>query len=216
MSRRLDRPIGRHGADRIAAADDAAALHAAAGEVARKALRPVVAPAGRIHARRAAELGQVAHQRRVQHAALVEVFDQRAVRLVVHRRDDVLHAFDRRERLRAVDVPGDFVEHGEERVDRDEPHARLDQPPRQQAALAEAVHAVALADAGRLLGQVERLARLLARHQAERGLEVFVHQLGVLAGFEILDGRIDDLAQLPPPLEPRRRRSPPAAASRAP
>ena len=127
-------------------ADDAAALHAAAGEVHRPALRPVVAAAGRVDPRRAAELGQVADQRVVQHAALVEVFDQRAVGLVVHRGDDVLHALDRRERLRAVDVPGDLVEHGEERVDRDEPHAGLDQPPGEQAALAEAVHAVALAD----------------------------------------------------------------------
>ena len=43
-------------------------LHAAAGEVDRPALRPVVAPAGRIDPRRAAELRQVAHQRVVEHA----------------------------------------------------------------------------------------------------------------------------------------------------
>ena len=68
------------------------------------------------------------------------------VGLVVHRADDVAHALDRSERLRPVNVPGDLVEHGQEGVDRHEPHAALDQPPRQQAALAEAGHAVALAE----------------------------------------------------------------------
>ncbi len=65
-----------YAADRVAATDDAAPLDAAAGKITRPALRPVVAAAGRIDPRRAAELGQVADQRVVEHAALVEVFDQ--------------------------------------------------------------------------------------------------------------------------------------------
>ena len=43
---RLDRSIGGHSRRSDRCADDAATLHAAAGEVAGKALRPVIAAAG--------------------------------------------------------------------------------------------------------------------------------------------------------------------------
>ena len=66
------RPVGRHGADRIAAAHYSAALDSAAGEVTGEALRPMVAPAGRVHAGRAAELGEVANERGIEQAALID------------------------------------------------------------------------------------------------------------------------------------------------
>ncbi len=131
-----------------------------------------------------------------------EVFEERGVGLVVHRADDVAHALDRGERLRAVDVPGDLVEHGQEGVDRDEPHAALDQPPREQAALAEPRHAVALAGDGRFSGEVERLARLRAGHQPEGRLEVAVQERSVFGRFERGDGVVDELADLATAVEP--------------
>ena len=139
---------------------------------------------------------------------------ERRVGLVVHRADDVPHPLDRGERLRAVDVPGDLVEHGQEGVDRHEPHAALDQPPGQQAALAESGHPVALAGRRRLAGQVERLAGLRARHQAEGRLEVAVEEGGVLGGLEGGDGVVHELADLPPAIEPDACRSPWAAGGR--
>ena len=49
--------------------------------------------------------------------------------------------------------------------------------PGEQAALAEAIHAVASRGRLRLLGQIERIAGLRAGHQAISGLEIVVHQL---------------------------------------
>ena len=104
----------------------------------------MIAPAGRIDSRRAAKFGEVAHHRLGQHAALVEIFDQRAIPLVIHRADDVFHSRDRGEWFGAVNVPGDLVENGDEGVDGYKSHAGLDQSPRQQAALAKSAHPVAL------------------------------------------------------------------------
>src|SRR4051794_30462541 len=61
---RLDRPVRRHRADRVAGADDPAPLDPAAGEADGEALRPVVAPPGGVHPRGPPELGQVADQGR--------------------------------------------------------------------------------------------------------------------------------------------------------
>ena len=77
---RFDGTVRRHGADRIAGPHHAAPLNAAAGEADREAERPVVAPAGRVDPGRAAELRQVADERRVEQPALREVFDQGAYR----------------------------------------------------------------------------------------------------------------------------------------
>ena len=77
----------------------------------------------------------------------------------------------------------------------------LDQPPRQQAALAEAVHAVALAHARRLLLQVKGLARRGAGHQPVGSVEIGVHQLGRFAGLEILHRVIHQRAQFLAPLQ---------------
>lgn len=71
-----DRSLGGETADGVALADDLAAPDAAAREVNGPALRPVVATAGRIHAGRATELGDVADQRISQESALDQVFQQ--------------------------------------------------------------------------------------------------------------------------------------------
>ena len=73
---------------------------------------------------------------------LAQILEQRRVGVVEHRPEQIAVRLDRAERRRAVDVPRDLVEHRLEHVDRDEAHAGLDQPPRQQAAHAEAVAAV--------------------------------------------------------------------------
>src|SRR5690242_6348006 len=59
----LDGSFGRIGADGVALTDGPAPLNSATGEINTKTLRPVVAAAGRIDPRRAAELGQIADQR---------------------------------------------------------------------------------------------------------------------------------------------------------
>src|SRR5579885_1783091 len=133
-------------ADFVALADNASALHAAAGKINGPALRPVVASAGGVDLGGAAKFGEVANHGVAEHAALGEVLDEGAVALIVHGRDEVFHAGDGGEGFGAVDVPGDFVEDGDEGVDGDETHAGLDQTAGQEAALAEARHAVAFAD----------------------------------------------------------------------
>ena len=54
------------------------------------------------------------------------IFQQSAVSLIVHRCDDVLHAFDRRERQSSVNVPSNLVEDRQECIDRDESYSGLD------------------------------------------------------------------------------------------
>ena len=133
--------------------------------------------------------------------ALVEVFDQRAISLIIQGANDVAHPFDRGEGLRAVDVPGDFVENGQERVDRHESYAVLDQSTGEQAALAEPGHPVAFANRLGLFGEIKRLAGLRAGHQAEGCLKVAVEEGGVFARFEEVDGVVDEVADLPASVE---------------
>ena len=161
----------------------------------------MIAPAGRIDLRRATELGEVADQGVVEHAALREVFNQRAVTRVVHRRDDLPHALDGRERFRAVNVPGDFVEDGDEGVDRDEAHAGFNQTPREQATLSKPGQPVTCADFLRLLRQVERLTRFRARHQPVRRGKTGIHQLGVRTGLKVSHRLIHDVSQFLPTLQ---------------
>src|ERR1041384_3200270 len=72
---------GTHGAFRrvgayfVGLSHHAAALHSAAGETHRPAIRPVVATAGGVHLRSAPEFGEVADHRVIEQAALVEVFE---------------------------------------------------------------------------------------------------------------------------------------------
>ena len=120
----------------------------------------MVAAAGRIDLGRAAELAEREHHGRSRASRAAQIFEQRGVGVIEVRPDLVLVALDRAERRRSVDVPGDLVEDGLEHVDGDEPHAPLDQPAGQQAALAEAGAAVAVAHGVRLGFEIERLARL--------------------------------------------------------
>src|SRR5438876_4477603 len=84
--RRLDRALDRISANIIAPAHDASAFDPAASEVDGPALRPMIASASGIDFGRASKLGEIAYQRVVEHAAISEVFDQRAVTFVVHGR----------------------------------------------------------------------------------------------------------------------------------
>ena len=123
---RIDRAFDRIGADFVAFADHAPAFDAASGKIHCPTLRPVVASAGGIDLRRATELGEVADQRVVEHPALEQVFNQRAVTLVVHGRNNVAHALDGSKRFGAVNVPGDFVKDRDEGVDGDETNTGFD------------------------------------------------------------------------------------------
>ena len=102
-----------------------------------------------------------------------------------------------------MDVPGDLIKHGDERVDRDEAHTGFDEPAGEQAALAEARQAVAFANLLRLLCEVKCRARPGAGHQPIRRGETAVHQLGAGTALKILHRRIHDLAQLAPAFEAR-------------
>ena len=197
-----DWPLGREAADGVAGPHHTPPLHAAASERAGKTLRPVIASAGGIHLGSAAKFGEPRDERVVEHPTLAEILDQGRVGLVVHRADDLFHARNRGERLRAVDIPGDLVKHGEKRVDRDESHAVLHQPPGQQAALAEAVHAVAVADRLRLPGEIKGLAGLCAGHQPVGGLKILVEESGVFARLKLLGSTLDDFPHLLAAIEP--------------
>ena len=158
----------------------------------------MVAAAGRVDLRRPAELAEGQHDRGLEHPPPPEVFQQRGIGVVEVGADLVLVALDRAERRRAVDVPGDLVEHGLEHIHGDEPDAALDQPAGQQAALAEPGAAVPVAERGRLGGEVERLARLGAGHHPEGAFEVGVEQPGVGRRLERADGPVDRRAERPP------------------
>src|SRR5687767_2081191 len=76
-----------------------------------------------------------------------------------------------------MNVPGDFVEDCDERVDRDEADARFDETTGEEAALAEAGHAVTFADFFGFFSQVERFTGAFAGHEAEGRGEVRVHEI---------------------------------------
>src|ERR1051326_5989656 len=198
---RLDGALDGICADFIALANYAPAFDAATSERNGPALRPMVASAGRIDFRRAAKFGEGSYQRAVEHAALEKIFKKGAVALIIHGRDDVFHAFDGSERLRAVNVPGDFVEDRDEGVDSDEADAGFDQTTRKETALAEAGHAVTFANFLRFFGEIERVARFFAGHQAISGSEVGVHEFGAGTGFEILYDAINHFAEFAAALE---------------
>ncbi len=96
-----------------------------------------------------------------QQAAVVKVFQQRGVGHVEHGSDEVAITTDGAEGLGAVDVPGDLVEDRLEHVDGDEAHAGFNHAPREKAALAEAIHAVLLANFVGLAMEFEGFAGLL-------------------------------------------------------
>ena len=104
------RPILRSPADLIRRPNDGATLQRTAAHQDAPALRPMIAPAGRIHLRRVAELTHTHDHRVLQQPALIQFLEQRAVRHVEHRPDQIAIAGNRRKRLRPVDVPRNFIE----------------------------------------------------------------------------------------------------------
>src|SRR5579862_7069276 len=88
-----------------------AALDSSPGKDDGPALRPVIAAAGRIDARRAAEFAGGQHECRVQQSLVAQVFKQRAVGVVKHRAHKVAVTAYGAKRRRTMNVPGDVVEH---------------------------------------------------------------------------------------------------------
>src|SRR3954465_13809239 len=92
--RRLHRTLDRICADIIALPNDSAALDSAAGEINGPALWPMIAAPGWIDLRGASEFSKITHQGLLEHAALRQVLNQRAITLVIHRRHNVAHPLD--------------------------------------------------------------------------------------------------------------------------
>src|SRR5262245_58332096 len=100
-----------------------------------------------------------------------------------------------------MNVPGDFVEDRNERVDCNEADTGFDQTAGKQATLAEAGYPVALANFLRLIGKVESFAGFFAGHQPISGSEIGVHELGTRARFEVFDDVVNDFAEFAAALE---------------
>src|SRR4029079_9717742 len=96
--------------DVVALAHHAPSFHTTAGEIGCPAAWPVVAAASGVDLGRATEFSEVAHKGLIEHAALDEVLDERAVALIVHGCHDLPHPGNRGKRFRSVNVPRDLVE----------------------------------------------------------------------------------------------------------
>ena len=189
-----------------------AARDAAARDDAAVAIGPVVAAVRSVgvarradaDARRAAEFADGHHQRFLQHAAVVHVFQQGGEPAVELRAMEVLQGPE----IGGVGVPridfGIAVGHGRP-VHLHEARARLDQAAREQQSLAERGQAVALAHLVGLLGEVEGVARLAGEHQFERLGVVFVDRVALQRLLQIRHGIVDALQQLEAILQTLRR-----------
>src|SRR5436309_1918769 len=176
--------FGVRGADRLAA------LQARAREEDTARIRPVVPPGELIDLRRPAELAHPDDQRRVQQAALMEVLQQRGIAIVQGTEQMLPELLE----VVGMSIPATHG-HG------DEPHARLDQPPGQQAALAKGSAAVPVPRLVRLLGDVERLLRLRgADHVVGPVIERIAGRL-YSGALEPLESAVQRLEQRPPAVE---------------
>ena len=133
----------------VGGTQDVAARDAGAGGEDGHRVGPVVAAAVLVDLGRAPELAEAEDEGRVEQAAPVQVEDQRRQSLVEVRAFVALKGL---EDVRVVVPPA--------AVAGDERDAGLDEPPRQQQALAEVVAAVEVARAVGFLRYVERLLRL--------------------------------------------------------
>ena len=154
--------------------NNTSALDPATRKIAGKALGPMVASSSRIHFGSAAKLREASHIGGIQHPARRQVLNESRISLIVHGTNDIFHALDGGERFGTVDIPSHFVKHGQECIDRNEPHAGFNESPRQQTTLSEAVHPVLLANLPWLLREVECVASFLAGHQPERSVKIVV------------------------------------------
>ena len=142
---------------------------------------------------RAAKLGRHHYQRALQQAAVVEIADQRGVRLVQRRSLLGKAVFDV-----VVVIPTAVSQ-------RDKPHAGLHQSPRQQHPLARLVASVLVAHLGRFLVQRKRLARLLRAHELVGSLIKLIHRVERVGAFQFAEVVIDDLEDAFASLEAFRR-----------
>ena len=190
MARKSRTPdaTARHvGAEAVGRADDLTARDSAPAEDQRDGAGPVVAARLRHPGARvlgvadpgcAAELAGHHDQDATVEAARIDVLDQGGHGLVevaaarLHGVEDVV--------IHGVVVPvADPAAERAVQAGRHQVHAGLDQPARQQAALAPGVAPVAVAEPGILAVQVERPARLGAREQGVRLLMEGVEGLGL-------------------------------------
>ena len=137
----------------VGLADGLAGLQAAAGQRDAEALAVMAAAAAAVELRRAAELGGDDDQRLVEQLASLRDRATSAARALSSSWISSVLLVD----AFVVDVPAGAVEEVQVVRDLDEPHARLDQPAGEQAALAE-LAAVALRRLGRLFGRAGRCA----------------------------------------------------------
>ena len=150
-------PLLHHAAVLAGLADHLAALDAAAGQDGAPAVGEVVAALLRVDLRRAAELAHPDDQRRVQQSAVFQVAHQGRPRGVEHPAQALY-----RIEIVGVRVPAEAAAVEAAQRHLDERHAALHQPAGQQAALAEQVAAVGVAQRVLLVFQVERPAGVAA------------------------------------------------------
>ena len=136
-------------------------------------MRPVIPALGGVDVRRPPELARHDQQHALVEAAQVQIFDEGRDRLV-EEPELVLRVLEDvavdRVRVPVVSVVLFHRLAGRGRVlhhHRDPRRARLDQPPREQGALAVPVHPVPLARLVGLPGQVEGVARLAREHEVD-------------------------------------------------
>ena len=195
------RPILGRGTNGVGSSNCLASFDAASGEENSPALRPVITPSGGINARSASEFARGQHQCAVEQPSLTKIFKQRAIGVVKHRADQLAVTTDRAERSGAVNVPGNVVKDCLKHIQSYEADAPLDKPPREQATLAEAIHAISLANLFRFLAEFECFPRLRGGHQGVRLIEGRIHQLCVLVGLlEVLNGLVDFRAPASSPI----------------
>ena len=141
------------------------------GQRDRKDVSPVIAPGIAVELGRASELAQPDDQRLVEQSPLRQILQQRGIRLIHHRHQEVLA----RLRVCRVRVPSPLVGLvlDARPVDPHDRRAGLDQSPGQQHALGIARSSVAITDGIRFLRQVERLARGRSTEQPQRLLALF-------------------------------------------
>ena len=168
------------GTELVAGADNGSAADTAAGQDNAVAVGPVIAAAGAIDPRAAAELAHGDDERRVEQAAIGQVVDQRRERQVGRREQVVLEPGE--DVLMGVPVGELAVVLAI--VNGDKPDARLDQPAGQKYTLAVLGAAVAVAEPGVFLVKVEGPADRRRSEQSERlvGVDVASRKRGLLVG----------------------------------
>ena len=151
----------------------------------------MVTARGRIDLRRAAKFGAHADERRGEQAAAVEVADERGEPLVEGGRVGAHVCLDG-----VVVVPTAVGE-------RDEPHARLDEPPREQHPHAGGIATVFILDGVGLLRHVERFLRLGGTDQSVGPLIEGVEGVERVALLLLPKVVVDDVEHPPPLVKPR-------------